>query len=73
MGVSFGVGRKLARTIGAGLMLLLGACETASVQPGDSYETTVRQADEARRAGNLDKAIPLYVRALQANTEGIDA
>jgi Flp pilus assembly protein TadD len=64
---------KLARIIGAGLVLLLGACESASVPKGDSYDVTVRQADEARRAGNVDTAIPLYGRALQANPEGVEA
>ena len=64
---------KLARTLGAGLMLLLGACDTASVTNGDSYTAVVRQADEARRAGNPDNAIPLYARALQANPDGLEA
>lgn len=64
---------KLARMIGAGLMLLLGACDTASITHGDSYDAVVRQADEARRAGNLDSAIPLYGRALQANPDGLEA
>jgi Flp pilus assembly protein TadD len=64
---------KLARMIGAGLMLLLGACDTASISKGDSYDATVRQADEARRAGNFDSAIPLYGRALQDNPDGVEA
>lgn len=64
---------KLARIIGAGLMLLLGACESASVPKGDSYDAAVRQADEARLAGNMDTAIPLYGRALQANPDGVEA
>jgi Flp pilus assembly protein TadD len=64
---------KLARIIGAGLMLLLGACDTPSVTNGDSYDASVRQADEARLAGNLDVAIPLYQRAVQANPQGIEA
>jgi Flp pilus assembly protein TadD len=64
---------KLARMIGAGLMLLLGACDTPSVTNGDSYTAVLRQADEARRAGNADTAIPLYGRALQANPDGLEA
>src|SRR5262245_36844005 len=63
----------LARTIGAGLMLLLGACESSYVAKGDAYDTTVKQADEAREAGSFDTAIPLYGRALQAYPEGIEA
>jgi Flp pilus assembly protein TadD len=64
---------KLARIVGAGLMLLLGACESASVPNGDSYSAAVREADDARQAGNVDTAIPLYGRALQANPEGTKA
>lgn len=65
---------KLARIIGAGLMLLLGACEgSPSVTSDDAYAAAVRQADEARAAGNVDSAIPLYDRALQANPQGIEA
>ena len=64
---------KLARIIGAGLMLLLGACDPPSVTHGDAYQSAVRQADEARAAGNVDNAIPLYDRALQADPEGIEA
>jgi Flp pilus assembly protein TadD len=64
---------KLARTIGAGLMLLLGACDPPDIRHGDSYDATVRRADDARQSGNLDAAIPLYERALQANPEGVEA
>jgi Flp pilus assembly protein TadD len=63
----------LARIIGAGLMLLLGACESSYVPKGDSYEAAVRQGDEARRAGNIDSAIPLYGRALEAKPNGLEA
>jgi Flp pilus assembly protein TadD len=65
---------KLARIIGAGLMLLLGACDgSPSVTSDDAYASAVRQADEARAAGNVDMAIPLYDRALQANPQGVEA
>lgn len=64
---------KLARMIGAGLMLLLGACDLPSISRGDEYDATVRRADEARLAGNPDSAIPLYERALQANPQGVEA
>ena len=64
---------KLARIIGAGLMLLLGACDGPAVTHGDDYEAAVREAEAARVAGNVDTAIPLYDRALQANPQGIEA
>jgi Flp pilus assembly protein TadD len=64
---------KLARMIGAGLMLLLGACDLPGISRGDEYESSVRRADEARLAGNPDTAIPLYERALQANPDGVEA
>ncbi|TMJ26179.1 MAG: tetratricopeptide repeat protein [Alphaproteobacteria bacterium] len=64
---------KLARMIAAGLMLFLGACDEPSISRGDSYDASVKRADEARLAGNPDTAIPLYERALQANPEGIEA
>ncbi len=50
------------------------ACEgSPSVAHDDAYTAAVRQADEARAAGNVDNAIPLYDRALQANPQGIEA
>jgi Flp pilus assembly protein TadD len=64
---------KLARVIGAVLVLLLGGCDPPDISKGDSYEASVRRADEARAAGNIDTAIPLYERALQANPNGIEA
>ena len=67
---------KLAPIYSAGLALFVAACGLdlgGSVARGDNYETSVRQADEARKAGNLDSAIPMYGRALQANPEGIEA
>lgn len=64
---------KLARIIGAGLILLLGACDLPGISRGDDYDATVRRADEARLAGSPDTAIPLYERALQANPNGVEA
>ena len=64
---------QLARVLVAGLMLLLGACDSPDISHGDDYQTSLRQADEARAAGNVDTAIPLYDRALQANPEGMEA
>jgi Flp pilus assembly protein TadD len=63
----------LARIIGAGLMLLLGACESSYGPKGDAYDAAVRQADEARKAGNMDAAVPLYGRALEFNPDGLEA
>jgi Flp pilus assembly protein TadD len=65
---------KLAPIISAGLMLIVAACEGWNPHPqGDNYDSSVKEADDARRAGNLDVAIPLYGRALQANPKGIEA
>ncbi|HZP99686.1 MAG TPA: tetratricopeptide repeat protein [Reyranella sp.] len=67
---------KLAPILSAGLALLVAACgldATGSTAKDDSYEATVRKADEARKSGDLDVAIPLYGRALQANPGGMEA
>ncbi len=67
---------KLAPIISAGLALLVAACGldvTGSTSKEDSYEATVRKADDARKSGDLDSAIPLYGRALQANPQGVEA
>jgi len=67
---------KLAPIFSAGLALMAAACgvfDTSEVGKGDSYSSMVRRADEARKAGDLDSAIPLYGRALQANPEGTEA
>ncbi len=65
---------KLAPIICAGLALVAAACTGLDPNPkGDNYEMSVKEADEARRAGNLDAAIPLYGRALQANPQGVEA
>ena len=64
---------KLARMIGAVLVLLLGACDPPDISKGDSYEASVRRADEARAAGNIDTAIPLYERFVAAlRTRGLE-
>lgn len=67
---------KLAPFITAGLALSLAACGLdASIKAphGDSYTAALQEADAARKAGELDVAVPLYGRALQANPEGMDA
>src|SRR5438094_8166694 len=40
---------------------------------GDSYASSFKQANEARKAGELDAAMPLYGRALQAKPDGVEA
>jgi Flp pilus assembly protein TadD len=67
---------KLAPIISAGLALCVAACGGGgdySQGRGDSYATTVQQADEARKSGAFGEAVPLYGRALQLNPEGIEA
>jgi Flp pilus assembly protein TadD len=64
---------QLARIIVAGLVLLLAACDTPDIAHGDDYQNSLRQADAARVAGNIDTAIPLYERALQADPQGSEA
>lgn len=68
---------KLAPMISAVLALAVSACGADTLtEPGakgDSYESSVKQADEARKSGDLNQAIPLYGRALQANPNGIEA
>jgi Flp pilus assembly protein TadD len=67
---------KLAPILSAGLALFAAACGLdleGAAGKGDSYETALRQANEAREAGNLDTALPLYGRALQAKPDGLEA
>jgi Flp pilus assembly protein TadD len=64
---------QLARIVVAGLVLLLGACDPPAITHGDDYQTAVREAEAARLAGNIDTAIPLYDRALQADPQGSEA
>ena len=66
---------KLSPILSAGVALLLAACGTDlyGEGKGDIYDSSVKQADEARKAGDLDAAIPLYGRALEANPNGVEA
>ncbi|MBL6616125.1 MAG: tetratricopeptide repeat protein, partial [Reyranella sp.] len=66
---------KLAPILMAGLALLLAACgaDIGGGGSGDEYTAAVKQADEFRQAGNLDAAIPMYGRALQADPGGVEA
>jgi Flp pilus assembly protein TadD len=60
---------KLAPILSAGVALVLAACGT-DLDPaarGDDYSASVKQADEARKSGDFESAIPLYGRALQAD------
>jgi Flp pilus assembly protein TadD len=64
---------QLTRIIVAGLALLLAACDPPGVTHGDDFQTSLREADAARAAGNIDTAIPLYQRALQADPQASEA
>jgi len=67
---------KLTPIISACLALVLAACgldADGSSSRGDSYATSVQQADQARKAGAVGESVPLYGRALQVNPEGMEA
>src|ERR1700730_175155 len=66
---------KLAPILSAGLALVVGACGTDiwTDSKGDAYDSSVKQADEARKSGDFDTAIPLYGRALEARPNGVEA
>jgi Flp pilus assembly protein TadD len=66
---------KLSPILSASVALLLAACGTDifGEGKGDVYTSSVKQADEARTSGDLDAAIPLYGRALEANPHGVEA
>ena len=66
---------KLAPILSAGLALVVAACgaDIWGDSKGDSYDSSVKQADEARKSGDLDTAIPLYGRALEARPNGVEA
>ncbi len=57
------------------LAALTSACgmDGGRVDKTDGYTESTRKADEARRAGNYEFAIPLYGRALQMNPDGTEA
>jgi Flp pilus assembly protein TadD len=65
---------KLAPIISACLALFVAACGAdGSTSKGDDYTATLQQADQARKSGAVEDAIPLYGRALQANPNGLEA
>ena len=58
-----------------GLAVLVSGCgldATGMTARGDNYTTTVQEAGEARQSGDVDRAIPLYGRALQIQPEGYE-
>ncbi|MDP2332516.1 MAG: tetratricopeptide repeat protein [Reyranella sp.] len=66
----FSAGRAL---IGALLLAGCGPDVTDLSAKGNSYDSSVQQADQARKMGDFDSAIPLYGRALQADPDGVEA
>src|SRR3979490_3533616 len=65
---------KVAPICGGGLALVVAACgaDIWGDSKGDSYDSSVKQADEARKSGDLDTAIPLYGRALEGRPNGAE-
>jgi len=59
--------------IGALLVAGCGLDLSGSNSQGDNYDSSVQQADQARKVGDFDSAIPLYGRALQAKPDGVEA
>jgi Flp pilus assembly protein TadD len=57
------------------LALVIAGCgsDLGGASKGDNYDSSVKQADEARKSGDFDTAIPLYSRALQAKPNGLEA
>ena len=65
---------RLAPIFSAVMALSVAACSgDGGAFHGDNYTTVLQQANQARQSGDLDSAIPLYGRALQANPEGAEA
>jgi Flp pilus assembly protein TadD len=66
---------KLAPILITGLALAVAACgaDVGGASKGDDYTSSVKQADDARKIGDYDSAIPLYGRALQARPDGVQA
>lgn len=56
-------------------VVLLSGCgfDVGTTPRSDNYTDVVQQADEARKANDVDRAIPLYGRALQIEPEGYEA
>jgi Flp pilus assembly protein TadD len=71
-----GARMKLTPILSIGLAAMVAACGLDlgnTTSRGDEYATVVSKAEEARKAGDFDSAIPLYGRALQADPDGREA
>ena len=64
---------KLSPFLGLLAALALAACATDTAPNADNYESLVRQAEDARRSGDFDSAMPLFGRAAQVNPDGLEA
>src|SRR5260221_554444 len=67
-----GLWMKLAPILSIGLAGMVAACGLDAgnfISRGDNYESVVRKADDARKAGDIDSAVPLYGRALEIYPE----
>jgi Flp pilus assembly protein TadD len=66
---------KLAPILSIGVALLVAACagDTGTASHGDSSSSDLAQADAARQAGDLNVAIPLYMRTLQTDPDNVAA
>ena len=71
-----GLWMKLAPILSIGLAGMVAACGLDAgnfISRGDDYESVVRKADDARKAGDIDSAVPLYGRALEIYPNGLEA
>jgi Flp pilus assembly protein TadD len=66
---------KLAPILSIGVALLVAACggDAGQASHGDSSSSDLEQADTARKAGDLNVAIPLYMRTLQTDPDNVGA
>jgi Flp pilus assembly protein TadD len=64
---------RLFPLLGLLAALTLAACGGDSGPQADNYESLVRQAEGARRSGDLNGAMPLFGRAAQVNPDGLEA
>ena len=65
---------KRSFVLGLVLAVALAACgDSGPSGSRDNYETLIKEAEEARRTGDFNTALPLYGRAAQANPDGLEA